>query len=173
MLLLVFPWQQQYANAMFFVWTLTAWQGTGFYFRPGWVILSQCGDSVFRWLQLRPLQCSSLSHCNEWSLYAPSIVTGACPDLMPGSVVFALLTRYIYEWVEAAVKGLSVAALCKYTEGSGCSVHRDAVKTKGEVQASPPCLSVTSAELDGLHSSPRCSTYSQDKYELEQQSWVV
>lgn len=98
----------------------------GLDFRQGWVILSQCVDSMFRWPKLCVLSQTlmkgevSAKNCN-WSLSRPHARSD--PAL-------CLLTIHT-GWVELAVKDLSVAFPSEYTEGSDCSVHRDTMRLKG------------------------------------------
>lgn len=102
----------------------------------------------------------SAKHCN-WSPSRPYAWVRPC----------ALLSDQLYERVELAVKGLSVAALSEYTEGSDCSVYRDTVRLKGG-----PGLRQSERYLDRVGQPPLIpplQRHSQDKYDLEQQRWVV
>lgn len=66
----------------------------------------------------------------------------------------ALLFDQLYE---LAVKGLSVAVLSEYTEGSDCSIHRDTMWLKGGPGLFAK-IPLTLTGLARLHSYPCCST---------------
>lgn len=161
------PMTPLHADTLLMQWLNIDWlhRDLGLYFRQGWVILSQCVDSVFRWPKLCVLSQTlmkgevSAKNCN-WSPSRPHARSDPA---------FCFLTIHLAgsSWLWKTLVLPSPRSTLKALTAQSTETQWDL----REVQVSLPGF-----HLNGVGQAPLLPPlqhHCQDKYDLKEQSWVV